>query len=35
MSKALTGIENLAGEIDFDFPEPEGFDRYRAKLPNA
>ena len=34
MSKALTGIENLAGEIDFDFPEPEGFDRYRAKLPN-
>lgn len=34
MAKAITGINNLEGEIDFDFAKPEGFDRYLAKMPS-
>ncbi|NHB57487.1 helix-turn-helix transcriptional regulator [Acinetobacter shaoyimingii] len=32
MAKALTGIEDLHGDIDFDFPKPEGFDKYLLKM---
>ncbi len=32
MAKAITGIDELEAEIDFDFPKPEGFDKYLAKL---
>lgn len=34
MARALTGIDNLQGDIDFDFPKPEGFDKYIEKLQN-
>jgi len=33
MGKAITGTNDGAGEIDFDFPEPEGFERFKAKYP--
>lgn len=32
MAKALTEIDDLHGDIDFDFPKPEGFDKYIEKL---
>lgn len=32
MAKALTGIDHLAGDIDFDFPMPQGFDKYNSKF---
>lgn len=32
MAKALTGIDILKGDIDFDFPKPNGFDKYVEKL---
>lgn len=32
MAKAITGIDELEAEIDFDFPKPESFDKYLAKL---
>ncbi len=32
MAKALTGIDVLKGDIDFDFPKPDGFDKYIEKL---
>ncbi|WP_111861177.1 AraC family transcriptional regulator [Acinetobacter sp. CFCC 10889] len=32
MAIALTGIDDLKGDIDFDFPKPEGFDKYIDKL---
>ena len=32
MAKAITGIDELEAEIDFDFAKPEGFDKYLAKL---
>ena len=32
MAKALTGVEDLSAEIDLDFPEPQGFDKYRDKI---
>jgi len=32
MAKALTGIDYLHGDIDFDFPKPDGFDKYIEKL---
>lgn len=35
MAKAITGIEDLAGDVDLDFPEPEGFDKYRSKLSST
>ncbi len=28
MAKALTGIDEMIADIDFDFPKPEGFDKY-------
>ena len=31
MAKALTGIDELEAEIDFDFSMPDGFDRYISK----
>lgn len=31
MAKALTGIDELEAEIDFDFSKPDGFDRYISK----
>jgi AraC-like DNA-binding protein len=34
MGKAITGVEDSAGEIDFDFPQPEGFERFMAKYSN-
>lgn len=34
MAKALTGCDELSGEIDFDFPKPPGFERYMAKFPS-
>lgn len=34
MAKALTGIDELYGDIDFDFPKPEGFDKYIDKFQN-
>lgn len=34
MGKAITGINYAAGDIDFDFPKPEGFERFMEKLPN-
>lgn len=34
MAKALTGINELGAEIDFDFPMPEGFEKYILKSPN-
>ena len=34
MARALTGIEDLQGDIDFDFSKPEGFDKYINKLQN-
>ncbi|SPL71287.1 AraC family transcriptional regulator [Acinetobacter stercoris] len=33
MAKALTGINSLEGDIDFDFPKPEGFDKYIKLSP--
>ncbi|WP_436915572.1 AraC family transcriptional regulator ligand-binding domain-containing protein [Acinetobacter gandensis] len=33
MGKAITGVDYSAGEIDFDFPQPEGFERFIAKYP--
>lgn len=35
MAKALTGIEDLKSEVDLDFPEPVGFDKYRDKLTST
>lgn len=35
MAKAITGIEDLAGDVDLDFPEPEGFEKYRNKLSST
>ncbi|EPL3194736.1 helix-turn-helix domain-containing protein, partial [Acinetobacter baumannii] len=35
MAKAITGIEDLAGDVDLDFPEPEGFDKYKSKLSST
>ena len=35
MAKALTGIEDLNGEVDLDFPEPQGFDKYKDKLTST
>ncbi|MEB6665986.1 AraC family transcriptional regulator ligand-binding domain-containing protein [Acinetobacter vivianii] len=35
MARALTGIEDLSGEVDLDFPEPAGFDKYRDKLSSS
>ena len=32
MAKALTGINHLEGDIDFDFPMPEGFEKYNSKF---
>ncbi len=32
MAKALTGCEDLSGEIDFDFPKPTGFDTLYGKI---
>lgn len=32
MAKALTGIDDLHGEINFDFPKPEGFEKYLARM---
>ena len=32
MAKALTGHDDLYGEINFDFPQPEGFDKYFCRL---
>lgn len=34
MAKAITGMEHLSGEVDFDFPKPLGFEKYAAKFPN-
>ena len=34
MGKAITGVDDASGEIDFDFPQPEGFERFMAKYPN-
>ena len=34
MAKAITGVNDLGGETDFDFPQPEGFERYMTKFPN-
>ena len=34
MSKAITGITDLEGEIDFDFAKPQGFERYLEKMPS-
>ncbi len=34
MSKAITGINYASGDIDFDFPKPEGFERFMAKFPH-
>ena len=34
MAKAMTGTDDVSGEVDFDFPMPEGFERYIAKFPN-
>lgn len=33
MAKALTGTDNLESDIDFDFPKPDGFDKYIALCP--
>ncbi|EPQ5005029.1 AraC family transcriptional regulator ligand-binding domain-containing protein [Acinetobacter baumannii] len=35
MAKAMTGIEDLAGDVDLDFPEPAGFDKYKNKLSST
>ena len=35
MAKALTGCEELHGEIDLDFPEPAGFEKYRDKMSST
>ena len=35
MAKAMTGIEDLAGDVDLDFPEPAGFDKYKSKLSST
>jgi AraC-like DNA-binding protein len=35
MAKALTGCEELHGEIDLDFPEPAGFEKYRDKMSSS
>ncbi len=32
MAKALTGIEDLSGDIDFDFPQPAGFEKYQERF---
>ncbi len=32
MAKALTGNEELTGEVDLDFQKPEGFDKYLNKM---
>ena len=34
MAKAITGIDYASGDIDFDFPKPEGFERFMAKFPH-
>jgi AraC-like DNA-binding protein len=34
MGKAITGTDYGAGDIDFDFPKPEGFERFMAKFPH-
>ena len=33
MAKALTGISELAADIDFDFPQPHAFEQYQSKAP--
>jgi len=33
MAKAITGISDATGEVDFDFKKPEGFERFMAKFP--
>lgn len=33
MAKAITGISDATGEVDFDFKKPEGFERFIAKFP--
>ncbi len=33
MAKAITGISDATGEIDFDFKKPEGFERFMVKFP--
>ncbi|EIM38103.1 AraC family transcriptional regulator [Acinetobacter sp. HA] len=33
MAKAITGISDATGEIDFDFKRPEGFERFMVKFP--
>ena len=34
MAKALTGCDVSDSQIDFDFPKPEGFDKYLHKIHN-
>lgn len=34
MAKALTGSDDLSADIDFDFPQPSGFERYITKFPS-
>lgn len=34
MGKAITGTNYASGDIDFDFPKPEGFERFMAKFPD-
>ncbi|MEG2358429.1 AraC family transcriptional regulator ligand-binding domain-containing protein [Acinetobacter sp.] len=34
MGKAITGTDYASGDIDFDFPKPEGFERFMAKFPH-
>ena len=34
MAKALTGCDVSDSQIDFDFPKPEGFERFMAKFPH-
>lgn len=33
MAKAITGISDATGEIDFDFKKPEGFEHFMVKFP--
>lgn len=32
MARALTGVNDLHGDINFDFPKPNGFDKYLNRL---
>lgn len=34
MAKALTGTDELHADIDFDFPMPDGFDKYHERFKN-